>query len=222
MATRLPPRKPPHIGLNGDLGSSFRTMPEHLRGGTLIPVNRLRTLHARVQAMDPFRADIGLGALFVVALVIEVFTVPSRGDDYAVTIAAAVVAQSALAWRRREPLVAAVVFAVPTALQAAFGGFLTQDTTVGFLAAMLLLYSIGRYAEGRTFRLAFPLVVAGGGIALVIESGLERSEYFFWLACLYSLPAFVGRGLRNRARLQSELHEKTELIERQRPYRARG
>jgi signal transduction histidine kinase len=188
----------------------------------LVPVSRLRTLHARVWAMEPFRADIGLAALFVVASVIEVFTVPSRGDDYAVTVAAAVVAQAALAWRRREPLVAAVMFAVPTALQAALGGFLTQDTTVGFLAAMLLLYSIGRYAEGRTFRVAFPVVAAGGVIALMIESGLERSEYFFWLTCLYSLPAFVGRGLRNRARLQSELREKTEVIERQRADRARS
>src|SRR5918998_1601826 len=126
MATRLPPHKALHIRLDADPASSFRTMPAHPRGGTLISVT----------------------------------------------------------WLRREPLVAAVVFAVPTALQAAFGGFLTQDTTVGFLAAMLLLYSIGRYAEWRTFRLALPLVVAGGGIALVIESGLERSEYFFWLACL--------------------------------------
>jgi signal transduction histidine kinase len=154
--------------------------------------------------------------------VIETFTVPSRGDDPAITVVAAIVAQSALAWRRRDPLVAAVGFAVPTALQAALGGFLTQDTTVGFLAAMLLLYSIGRYAEGRRFRVAFPLVVVGSGIALMVESGLERTEYFFWLACLFSLPAFVGRGLRNRARLQSELREKTELIERQRADRARS
>lgn len=188
----------------------------------MISVAWLRTMHARVRAMDPFRADTALAAAFVAASVIEVLTVPSRGDDVVVTVIAAIVAQSGLAWRRREPLVAAVVFAVPTALQAAFGGFLTQDTTVGFLAAMLLLYSIGRYAEGRTFRLAFPLVVAGGGIALIIESGLERSEYFFWLACLYSLPAFVGRGLRNRARLQSELREKTEVVERQRADRARS
>ena len=154
----------------------------------MIPVNRLRTIHARVQAMDPFRADIALAALFVVASVIDVFAVPSRGDDYAVTVAAAVVAQSALAWRRREPLVAAVVFAVPTALQAAFGGFLTQDTTVGFLAAMLLLYSIGRYAEGRTFRLAFPLVVAGGGIAPgELSPYLQRHAFFNFVVAVQGL-----------------------------------
>jgi signal transduction histidine kinase len=188
----------------------------------LIPVNRLRTIHARVQAMDPFHADIALAAAFVVASVIETFSVPSRGDDLAVTLVAAIVAQTGLAWRRRDPLLAAVVFAVPTALQAVAEGFLTQDTTVQFLAAMLLLYSIGRYAERRRFWIAVPIVIAGSGAALMIESGLERSEYFFWFLCLFSLPALVGRALRNRAHLQSELREKTELIERQRTDRARS
>jgi signal transduction histidine kinase len=185
-------------------------------------VNRLRTMHARVRAMDPFRADAALAAAFVVAAVIETFMVDSHGDDVAITVVAAILAQSGLAWRRRDPLVAAVVFAVPTALQALIGGFLTQDTTVGFLAAMLLLYSIGRYTEVQRFRIAFPLVIAGSTTALMVESGLERSEYFFWLVCLFSLPALVGRSLRNRARMQSELREKTELIERQRADRARS
>jgi signal transduction histidine kinase len=185
-------------------------------------VNWLRSMHARIRAMDPFRADVALAAAFVVASVIETFTVPSRGDNLPVTLVAAIAAQSALAWRRRDPLHAAVLFAVPTALQAIAGGFLTQDTTVGFLAAMLLLYSIGRYATGRTFRVAALTVLVGSGIALTVENGLERTEYLFWFVCLYSLPALAGRALRNRARLQVELHEKTELIERQRADRARS
>jgi signal transduction histidine kinase len=185
-------------------------------------VNWLRTVKARVRAMDPFRADVALAAAFVVASVIEAFTVPPRGDNLPVTLVAAIGAQSALAWRRRDPLLAAVLFAVPTALQAVAGGFLTQDTTVGFLAAMLLLYSIGRYATGRTFRVAALTVLVGSGIALTVENGLERTEYLFWFVCLYSLPALAGRALRNRARLQVELHEKTELIERQRADRARS
>lgn len=177
-------------------------------------------MYAQVRAMDPLRADAALAALFVVASVIEVFAVPSGGDNLAVTVAAAVAAQSALAWRRRSPLLAAVVFALAAALQAVAGGFLTQDTTVHFLAAMLLLYSTGRYADERTFRIAFPAMMVGSGIALTVEAGLERAEYFFWFLCLYSLPALVGRALRHRARLQDELRKKTELIERQRADRA--
>ena len=187
----------------------------------MIPVNRLRTMHARVQAMDPFRADVGLAALFVVASVIEVFLVPSRGDNVPVTVVAAVLAQSALAYRRRDPLLAAVWFAVPVVAQALAGGFLTQDTTVHFLAAMFLLYSIGRYSDPRAFRIAFPVVMVASAVALTLEGGLERTEYFFWFVALFSLPAFVGRALRSRARLQSELRDKTELIERRQADRAR-
>jgi signal transduction histidine kinase len=187
----------------------------------LIRVSGLRSIQARVRAMDPFRADVALAAAFVVASVIEVFLVPSRGDNIPVTVVAAVLAQSALAYRRRDPLVAAVWFAIPVVLQALAGAFLTQDTTVHFLAAMFLLYSIGRYADRRAFPIAVPTVIAASATALMVESGLERTEYFFWFVALFSLPAFVGRALRSRARLQSELREKTELIERQQADRAR-
>jgi signal transduction histidine kinase len=187
----------------------------------LIPVSGLRNMHARVRALDPVRADAVLAALFVVASVIEIFAVPSAGD-VAVTVVGAVVAPAALAWRRRDPMLAAVIFAVPTALQAVAGGFLTRETTVQFLVAMLLLFSVGRYADGRTFRIAFPVVMVASFVAIMIENGLERTEYFFWFVCLFGLPALVGRALRNRARIQSELREKTELIEGQRAERARS
>jgi signal transduction histidine kinase len=64
--------------------------------------------------------------------------------------------------------------------------------------------------------------MAASGIALTIESGIERTGYYFWFLCFFGLPALVGRALRSRARLQSELREKTELIERQRADRARS
>jgi signal transduction histidine kinase len=188
----------------------------------LIGVNWLRRTHARVREMDPARADAVLAALFAAAAVIEVFAVPSNGDSVPVTVVAAVVAGSALAFRRRDPLLAAVVFAVPTASQALLGGFLTQDTTVQFLAAMLLLYSIGRYAERRSFWVAAPVMGAGSGLALTIEAGLERAEYFVWFLLLFTLPALVGRALRSRALLQRELLEKAEQAERQRAERAQS
>ena len=114
----------------------------------MTPVNWLRSMHARVRAMDPFRADVALAALFVVASVIEVFTVPSHGDNIPVTVAAGIAAQSALAWRRRDTRCSPPSCSrFRQRCRRWLGGFLTQDTTVHFLAAMLLLYSIGRYAE---------------------------------------------------------------------------
>jgi signal transduction histidine kinase len=181
----------------------------------LIPVNRLQTMHARVRELDPSRADAALAAVFVVASVIEVLVLPSGGDSVPVTVVAAVLSPAALAWRRRDPLAAAFVFAVPTAAQAIAGGYLTQETTAPFLTAMFLLYSIGRYSVGRRFWIAFPVVMSGSAIALMIEAGLERAEYFFFFVCLYTLPALAGRVLSRTARMQGELRQKTELIERQ-------
>jgi signal transduction histidine kinase len=179
-------------------------------------------MHARVRAMDPLRADAVLAAVFVVAAVFEVIViVPSNGDSYPVTIVGAVVAQGALVLRRRDPLLAAVAFSAVTVLQAALGGFLTQEATLHFLTAMLLLFSIGRYSEGRPFRAAVPIVAAGSAIALTIESGFERAEYLVWFFVIFGLPVLVGRGLRSRAQLQHELRDKAEQVELQREERAR-
>jgi signal transduction histidine kinase len=186
----------------------------------LIPVNRLRTMRARVRDLDPTRADAALAAAFVVVSVIEVLVLPSGGDSVPVTVVAAILSPAALALRRRDPLAAAFVFAVPTAAQAIAGGYLTQETTAPFLTAMFLLYSIGRYSAGRRFWIAFPVVMSGSAIALMIEAGIERGEYFFFFVCLYTLPAIAGRVLSRTARIQGELREKTELIERQRADRA--
>jgi signal transduction histidine kinase len=168
------------------------------------------------------RADAVLAGLFVVAAVFEVLIiVPSNGDSYPVTVAGAVVAQGALVFRRRDPLLAAAVFAAATVLQAVLGGFLTQEATLHFLTAILLLFSIGRYSEGRRFWVALAVVMAGSAIALSIESGFERAEYLVWFVLIFSFPALVGRGLRSRAQLQHELREKADRVERQREERAR-
>jgi hypothetical protein len=139
-------------------------------------VSWLRNLHERIRETDPFRADAALAAAFVVAAVVETLALDSHGDSVPITLVGAVLAQSSLAFRRRDPLLAAVLFAVPTALQAALGGYLTQEATVHFLVAMLLLYSIGRYAERRALWIAPPLVFAGSAVALSIEASLERAQ----------------------------------------------
>src|SRR5918996_4442770 len=120
-------------------------MPAPLPGGTLIAVNWLRSIHSQVRAMDPFRADAALAALFVVAAVVEVFLLDSHGDSLAVTVVAAIVVQAALAFRRRDPLLAAVGFSIPTAPHAALGGFPAQDGSGSVLSAMVPPYSIRRY-----------------------------------------------------------------------------
>jgi len=131
------------------------------------------------------------------------------------------VAMTALAFRRRDPLLAAAVFTVPALIQAALGGYLTSDTTAPFVGVILLFYSIGRYASPRRFPAAAILLTAGMMGTLLIEGGLHIEDSF-WALFLFGLPTLAGRGLRSRVLLQAELRDKAERAERARAERARG
>jgi signal transduction histidine kinase len=181
--------------------------------------------------MDPFRADVLLAAVFVAAGAIELSLVDpvkidwrddlADGQDRAITVAAGAVALSAVAFRRRDPLLAALIFAIPAVTQAFLDGFLTSNSTAPFVAVMLLLYSTARYADGRRFAAGTALLLASMVVTLLVEGGMEASE-LFWAGFLFGLPLLAGRALRSRALLQAELRDKAALAERNRVDRALG
>jgi signal transduction histidine kinase len=174
------------------------------------------------RALDPFRVDVLLAALFVAAGVIELSLVDAEGHSRPLTIVAGAVALSSVAFRRRDPLVAAVIFTVPSLIQAAFDGHFTSNTTTPFVAVILLFYSTGRYAAGRRLWAALAVILVGMLATLGIESGSFTADDILWAALLFGLPAVAGRGLRSRALLQAELREKAKDVEAKRIERARG
>ena len=184
-------------------------------------VKRLESVRARIGAVDPFRVDVALAALVVVASVIELSSVDSEGHNRAITIAAGVIAASALAFRRRDPLLAAAIFVVPALIQAALDGFLTSNSTAPFVAVILLFYSIGRYAPANRFPAAAAVLAVGMMTTLLVEGGLEIEDSF-WALFLFGLPTLAGRALRSRVLLQAELREKAERAELERVERARS
>ena len=235
MATRLPRARLHGVGRNGDLcvaagtisrkgwvlladdrGSSPRTTPGPACADTLEGVNRLESLRARIRTIDPFKVDIVVAALFVVAGVIELALIDSEGHSRPVTIAAGVLCLSGLAFRRRDPVVAAVIFSVPMVLQAFLDGFLTKNTNAPFVAVLLLLWSIGRYADARQLRIALAVLIPSLLVTLTVEAAPEGVEDLFWVTLLFGLPVLAGRALRSRILLQAELREKAEQAERER------
>jgi signal transduction histidine kinase len=163
-----------------------------------------------------------LAALFVAAGVLELALLDSEGHDRTVTITAGAVALSSIAIRRRDPVLAGVVFSVPSLIQAALDGYFTANSTTPFVAVILLFYSAGRYAPGRRFWLAFTMTMVGTLATLGIESGSFTADDVLWAALLFGLPAVAGRALRSRALLQAELREKAAHVEAQRVDRARS
>src|SRR6187551_953649 len=122
-ATRLPRQGRPRVRLNGDLGSaqgtipesvrvlltddtrsSARTMPIHARADTLGGVQVVESVRNRIRAVDPFRVDVAIAVAFIVVAVVEFAYLDPEGHNRGVTVAAAVVALSGLAFRRRDAL----------------------------------------------------------------------------------------------------------------------
>ncbi len=195
-------------------------MPIHARADTLGGVQVVESVRNRIRAVDPFRVDVAIAVAFIVVAVVEFAYLDPEGHNRGVTVAAAVVALSGLAFRRRDALVAAVIFAIPTALQAFLDGYMTTNSTTPFVALLFLLYSIGRHAEGRRMRYALVLLIGGIVMALTGEGSWEGPSAVVWLSFLFGLPVVAGRALRSRVLLQAELRAKAEEAERDRAERA--
>jgi hypothetical protein len=128
--------------------------------------------------VDPFRVDLAIAALFVVATAIELSLLDSEGHSRPITIAAGVLAVSGVAFRRRDPRLAAAIWSIPALLQAFLDGFLTSDSTVPFVAVILLFYSIGRYAPQNRFAAAAVLMTVGTMATLFVEGGFAVEDTF--------------------------------------------
>ena len=171
--------------------------------------------------MDPFKVDVAIAALFVVVCVVELLLIDSEGSPRGPTLAVGVVAMSSLAFRRRNAMLAGVLFVAPVFGQMLAGGFLTTNATTPFVAVLFLLYSVGRYAPDGHFLPATALILGGTSISIFFEDGFEPEEVF-WALFLFVLPVLAGRALHSRGLLQAELRAKAEAAERQRAERARG
>jgi signal transduction histidine kinase len=129
---------------------------------------------------------------------------------------------ASLAFRRRDPLLATLAFTGISFAQALADGFVFTSSTIPFIGLLLMLYSIGRYAPGRRFWIAFVVLIVVMPATLAIESSELLAEDMFWATFLFALPSLAGRALRSRVLLQRELREKAELAESEREARARA
>jgi signal transduction histidine kinase len=194
-------------------------MPIHPRADTLGYVKVLDYVRARLGDVDPFRVDVAIAVLFAVVAAIELSFLDSEGHNRAVTIVCGVVAMSALAFRRRDPLLAAAIYSAPVLAQGFLDGFLTKNSTTPFVAVLLLLFCVGRYAEGRRFAAAASILTGAMVVTLFVEADFHVGDVV-WAAFLFGLPLLAGRALHSRAMLQAELREKADRAERDRIERA--
>jgi signal transduction histidine kinase len=181
----------------------------------------LRKLRARALALDPQRADLVLAAVFGAGLVTECLLIPTEGFSRAVTIAFGVAAVvPAVALRRRNTMIAILIFVGVLLVSAPIGTFLLVTGTAPFIVALLLCYSLGRHETGRRFWVGAVALIPLMWVVFLLEPGDLEGGDFIWTLFLFTPPMLAGRALRSRAMLQAELREKAERSEAEREVRA--
>jgi signal transduction histidine kinase len=178
-----------------------------------------RRLYARVRALDPLRADFAVASLVTLTAVLEALLGTAQGDRVVTALTAVGALLFPITWRRRDILLAVTVFGVFVLAGEPLGGFLMSNGDAAFVGLLILLYSVGRHAQGRRFWIATAVVMGSASLSIMFE-GLEAPEDGLWALLLFVLPILAGRGLRSRATLQAELHEKARQAEAARDARA--
>jgi signal transduction histidine kinase len=170
-----------------------------------------RRLYARVQALDPLLVDFLLAAVIVAATIAE--TLLREPDGSRVTnIVGALALLFPLTWRRRDPVLATILYLAILLAEHPFDGYLFQTVEAPFVGLLVMLYSLGRHADGRRLwiglGISFVLM-----IARLLLGAEEGPGEVFWLVLVVLPPFLAGRGLRSRMALQAELRERAAEAE---------
>jgi signal transduction histidine kinase len=175
----------------------------------------------RPDSLDPRLADallaVGLGGWYV----LEMLAAPEHLDGSSVlnSLVGASIAVP-LAFRRAAPLRAAAAFYLIAVLQTVFLYDLTT-TTSGFLAMVVVIYTVAMCAAKPVRTRALALLLAGGW-ALAIASEPDRiAQSLIWPLALIVPVWLTARALESRAELNRELAERSRRLEDERNERTR-
>jgi signal transduction histidine kinase len=171
---------------------------------------------ARLRALDPYRADLLLGAFLLVEGLLEVvFLLPEASPGVAGVMVATLA--GCVAIRRRLPVVAPMVALPIFAAFPALDQEYTENLISPFFVTLLLIYGIGRHLDGR----AVWAVTAYAAVMLSVFTAVEQTDdtagnYVLSVGLLAVAPVLIGRVIRSRVELNRALREKTERLERER------
>jgi signal transduction histidine kinase len=142
--------------------------------------------------------------------------VPDDAPHRAVAAIALAIIPAGIALRRRAPVACVLlVLGAGTVLQSLHHPY-TNHLFLPFFAVFGATYSLGAHTEGRTLAVGTGLATALAIALTVVDEGTDASSYVFSLAVMTLGPVMIGRLMRNRARLNRALRDRTAALERRR------
>jgi signal transduction histidine kinase len=171
-----------------------------------------------MRALDPFRADLLLAAVFLVEALGELVVLVPDGAPHRLGAALLIAVEAAaLALRRRYTVLAVLVVMPFQVLAYQLGSAYSDHLVTPFFVVLLMLYTIGRHLEGPAM---LALGVYAGGFLLWANASDDYADtptdYLVTATLLVAAPIIVGRVVRHRSRLHRTLRAKRERLEQER------
>jgi signal transduction histidine kinase len=200
-----------------------RTTIEPVRAVTLASGMSAQALIDRVRGLDPARLELVVLAVLAVELQVEAALLAGHGvdGDTRLAVHATLTLVPLAVWlRRRRPVLAVALAQCAFVLVQLHSAEVGDNLYVPLFVVFLLAVSSAMHAEGRRFWLVPVITAIGATLSTTIDAYDNEPGDFLWVPIFSGLTALVGRLLRNRARLQAALREKSARLERDRAARA--
>jgi signal transduction histidine kinase len=182
----------------------------------------LRIVWARARALPPHRLDALIAAVLAVELAAEIVLLTDVGGaDLALALLLAAPIVAGLALRRRAPLLAVPLTISALASGELLGPGFTDNLASPYFCILLVSYSAGSVLEGARLGLAFAMAALLTALAIAVDEFPDQpSNYIFSITLVAAAPMLFGQLMRNRARLNRALREKTRRAEEEHARRA--
>ena len=172
-------------------------------------------------ARRPAAADVLLAVVLGLEMQVELLFVDAPGGDVLFARAALLVLAGMVVVRRQAPVLAAAIALLVLTVIEQLDTNIDEDLVGPFFGALLLVYSVGAYTEGR--RLLGGIAVLALGCAASIRLDQPpggAGDFLFAGTIILAAPLLLGRLMGSRAKLNRALRDRAARAEEERAARA--
>src|SRR5215218_5091546 len=178
----------------------------------------LRSIRARARSLGPARVDALIAAVFLAGGLLEAALLYADAPYAWIAVLATAALATALAVRRRAPLVALAITCAAYIAYQPLGHEVNDNVYSPFFAVLFLMFSFGLHEpRGRAVLGGVALAFVAGVVASVVDAYPNSVlDAITGSAVVAGGPILLGRVIANRSRLNATLLEKAERLRRER------
>ena len=172
-------------------------------------------------ARRPAAADVLLAVVLGLEMQVELLFVDAPGGDVLFARAALLVLAGMVVVRRQAPVLAAAIALLVLTVIEQLDTNIDEDLVGPFFGALLLVYSVGAYTEGRRLLGGIAVLALGCAVSIRLDQPPGGAgDFLFAGTIILAAPLLLGRLMGSRAKLNRALRDRAARAEEERAARA--